>query len=78
MNSDHAPEPVGVSYWLNSTPLLLESLAAMSPGMTPLDVAEVLDELDNEVYEAATVEGEALYVTDDELVGMYITQLVIP
>jgi hypothetical protein len=34
--------------------------------------------LDNEVYDAGTVEGEALYITDDELVGMYITQLVVP
>jgi hypothetical protein len=78
MNSDPSAEPVGVSYWLNNTPILLASLAAMSPGMTPLDVAEVLDELDNEVYDAGTVEGEALYITDDELVGMYITQLVVP
>jgi len=78
MQSDHSPEPVGVSYWLNNTPILLESLAAMSPGMTPLDVAEVLDDLDNEVYEAATVEGEALYVTDDQLVDMYITQVATP
>ena len=78
MNSEPSAEPVGVSYWLNSTPILLASLAAMSPGMTPLDVAEVLDELDNELYDAGTVEGEAIYITDDELVGMYITQLVVP
>lgn len=78
MNSDAPDEAVGVSYWLNHTPLLLESLAAMSPGMTALDVAEVLDELDNEMYNEATEEGEALYITDDELVGMYITQLVVP
>lgn len=78
MQSDLSTEPVGVSYWLNNTPILLASLAAMSPGMTVLDVAEVLDELDNEVYDAGTEEGEALYITDDQLVGMYITQLVSP
>ncbi len=77
MDSEPTNEPVGVSYWLSNTPILLASLAAMSPGMTVLDVAEVLDELDNEVYDAGTVEGEAIYITDDELVGMYITQLVI-
>jgi hypothetical protein len=78
MSSSHSAEPVGVSYWINNTPILLASLAALSPGMTPLDVAEVLDDLDNEVYEAATVEGEALYVSDAQLVDMYITQLVSP
>ncbi len=78
MNSDLSAEPVGVSYWLNNSPILLDALAAMSPGMTRLDVAEVLDDLDNEVYDAGTEEGEALYITDDELVGMYITQLVAP
>lgn len=70
-------EPTGVSYWLNSTPILLASLAAMSPGMTPVDVAEVLDELETEVYMAATNEGDALYLTDVELVDMYITQLLV-
>lgn len=70
-------EPTGVSYWLNSTPILLASLAAMSPGMTPVDVAEVLDELESEVYMAATNEGDALYLTDVELVDMYITQLLV-
>lgn len=78
MHSEPSDEPVGISYWLNNTPILLASLAAMSPGMTVLDVAEVLDELDNEVYDEATEEGVAVYLTDEELIGMYITQLVVP
>ena len=76
MNSEPASESVVVTYWLNNTPILLASLAAMSPGMTVLDVAEVLGELESEVYNAATEEGDALYLSDVELVDMYITQLV--
>lgn len=66
---------VSVGYWLEENPVLLESLAAQTPGMTPHEVAEVLDDLDWELATEATEQGQPLDVSDGALVQIYLSLL---
>lgn len=70
-----ASRGVSIHYWLDEFPILLESLAEQTPGMTPYAVAEVLDDLDFELASESTEQGEPLDVSDAELVGMYLSLL---
>jgi hypothetical protein len=70
-----ASRGISLHYWLDEYPILLDALAVQTPGMTPLGVAEVLDDLDFELATEATEQGEPLDVTDDALIGMYLSLL---
>ena len=61
-------------YWLESLPLLTESLAAQTPGMTALDVAELLGQMDEELARSVPA-GECFDVSDRELIRMYLDQV---
>lgn len=58
-------------YWLENLPLLTEALAAQSPGMTAMDVAELLGQMDEELS-AAVEPGECFDVSDSQLIRLYL------
>lgn len=66
---------ISIHYWLDEFPILLESLAIQTPGMTAYEVAEVLDDLDFELANEATEQGEPFDVSDTALLGMYLALL---
>lgn len=70
-----ASRGISVTYWLDEFPIMLESLAVQTPGMTAYEVAEVLDDLDFELANEATEEGEPFDVSDVALLGMYLALL---
>ena len=63
---------VGELYWIETYPVLLESLAAQTPGMHPLDVADLLDQLDQETMRE-TEPGECHDFSDFALVKLYLS-----
>lgn len=66
---------ISVQYWLDTLPLMLESLAQQTPGMTAYDVAEVLDDMDFELTSEANDQGECMDVSDGALVNLYLALL---
>jgi hypothetical protein len=70
-----ASSGISLTYWIDEYPILLESLAAQTPGMTVLTVAEMLDDLDFELAFESTEQGEFLDVSDSALIGMYLALL---
>lgn len=61
-------------YWLENLPLLTESLAAQTPGMTAMDVAELLGQMDEEMMRSIPA-GECYDVSDAELIRLYLDNL---
>lgn len=70
-----ASKGISIHYWMEEYPVLLESLAVQTPGMTAHEVAEVLDDLEWEISTEATEQGEFLDVDDMTLVHMYLALL---
>lgn len=67
--------PLAHLYWVENYPLLLASLADLTPGMHPLDVAELLAELEEEIMKQMEP-GQCFDFSDDALVKLYMDQLV--
>lgn len=65
----------GELYWVENYPVLLESLAAQTPGMHPLDVADLLHQLDQELM-ANAEPGECHDFSDYALINLYLNTLV--
>lgn len=79
MMTDHSyvgSPSAGELYWIETYPVLLQSLAAMSPGMHALDVADLLDELDQETMRSAEP-GQCMDFSDSALIKLYLNQLAI-
>lgn len=66
---------LGELYWVENYPCLLESLAEQTPGMHALDVADLLDELDQETMRA-TEPGECHDYSDFALIKLYLNEFV--
>ena len=69
---------LSIHYWYEANPVLLSSLASLTPGMTAHDVAELLDEMDYEITSELTENGECMDLSDDALIHMYLNQVVLP
>jgi hypothetical protein len=68
-------KPAGAVYWLEQYPLLLVSLADLTPGMKPEDVAELLAEIDEELIKQAEP-GECYDFGDGALISIYMNDLI--
>lgn len=69
------PSKAGAEYWLEQYPLLLVSLADMSPGMKSEDVADLLADIDEELMKQANP-GECFDFSDGALVRIYMNDLI--
>ena len=67
-----ASRGLSVLYWTENYPILLSSMAAMTPGMTPHEVAEILDDMDYEIIHEATEQGECIDLSDGALISQYM------
>lgn len=65
----------GSQYWVENYPVLLQSLAAMTPGMSKEDVAELLDDIDQELVRNVEP-GECVDFRDDVPINLYLDNLV--
>lgn len=63
---------ISVNWWLDEYPVLLETLAERDPGMTPYDVAEILDDMDWELTAELNAEGECMDLSDGALIVQYL------
>jgi hypothetical protein len=63
---------ISVQYWAETYPILLTALAEQSPGMTPTDVAEILDDMDWEITAELNASGEPMDMTDLDIVLQYL------
>ena len=66
--------PLAHLYWVDNYPLLLASLADLTPGMHPLDVAELLAILEEELMKQMEP-GECFDYSDDALIKLYLREL---
>lgn len=67
--------PAGALYWQENYPLLLVSLADMTPGIQPGEVAELLAILEEELVKQAEP-GTCMDFSDNALVKLYMNELL--
>lgn len=62
-------------YWTDNYPLLLASLADLTPGMKSGDVAELLADIEEELVKQAEP-GTCMDYSDNALIKLYMNELL--